>query len=478
MRRTSIDQVAIPTEAILWHDGLLLAPLHFEQLTQRQEELVAYHVRSGFQYAWGVRRLELQPGRLAQNLVAVAQLEVVMPDGLLVTHGDQHTPLQLALSDALLESLRAPGARCPIYLAVPHAAQASGRTRLRSVERADAELSRVRPNARLVAEADLTPAAEVHLPLLHLKFEKQQLQVESFLPPLLDIDLAPLDGQPSLRARGKALYRRLGETERQLAAVAAECGERLRRLELREQLHCVSCGIPQLGGTLTLDSVTPLQLYLALCGVLGGLAILRNLAEAAPEVPPYLHRNPGQTFSALFGLIDARLDTIERRCAEQAFDRSAQGFSLMLNMDMLQGWPAHSRLPDGAADALPELQILLVGVRGLAPEQAEHWMAAATIASSTQLDDVRERRVRGAPRYRIDADGGLVLLAAEPDPMAAAAGPAYGIDALGLRTAGTALFAVVPDAGLIRAGQKLVLEAPGSAAPDEMVLLVVAERAP
>jgi hypothetical protein len=105
-------------------------------------------------------------------------------------------------------------------------------------------------------------------------------------------------------------------------------------------------------------------------------------------------------------------------------------------------------------------------------------MAAATIASSTQLDDVRERRVRGAPRYRIDADGGLVLLAAEPDPMAAAAGPAYGIDALGLRTAGTALFAVVPDAGLIRAGQKLVLEAPGSAAPDEMVLLVVAERAP
>jgi hypothetical protein len=40
------------------------------------------------------------------------------------------------------------------------------------------------------------------------------------------------------------------------------------------------------------------------------------------------------------------------------------------------------------------------------------------------------------------------------------------------------LFAIVPDAGLIRAGQKLVLEAPGSAAPDEIVLLIVAERAP
>src|SRR5438045_729292 len=52
MNSTSNDRVAVPTEGMLWHDGLLLAPLHFEQLTQRHEELVAYHVRSGFQYAW------------------------------------------------------------------------------------------------------------------------------------------------------------------------------------------------------------------------------------------------------------------------------------------------------------------------------------------------------------------------------------------------------------------------------------------
>lgn len=475
MRATSTDKVAIPTDAILWHDGLLLAPLHFEQLTQRQEELVAYHVRSGFQYAWGVRRLELQPGKLMQNIVSVAQLEAVMPDGLLVTHGAQHAPLQLAISEGMLDALRVPGARCPIYLAVPVDAQVAGRARLRSVEGDDADLCRVRPNARLVAEADLTPAAEVHLPLLTLKFEKQQLQVEAFLPPLLDIDLVPLDGQPSLRASGLALYRRLAETERQLAAVAAECGDRLRRLELREQLHCVSSGMPQLGGTLTLDCVTPLQLYMSLCGVLGSLAILRSLAEPSPDVPPYLHRNPGKTFATLFGLIDARLDTIERRCTELAFERHAQGFSLVLDPGMLQGWPAHSLLA-GAEDDV--LQVLLVGVRGMAPEQAGHWMAAATIASACHLEDVRERRVRGAARYHIDAEGGLVLLAAETDPMAAAASPRHAIDAQGLRTAGTSLFAIAPDAALVRAGQKLVMEVPGAVSPDEVVLLIGTERTP
>ena len=31
MNSTSTDRVAIPTEGMFWHDGLLLAPLHFEQ---------------------------------------------------------------------------------------------------------------------------------------------------------------------------------------------------------------------------------------------------------------------------------------------------------------------------------------------------------------------------------------------------------------------------------------------------------------
>lgn len=474
MRASSNDRVAIPSEGILWHDGLLLAPVHFEQLTQRHEELVAYHVRSGFQYAWGVRRLALQPGKLAQNIVAVSELEAVLPDGLLVSHDESNAALQLALGDAALDALRAPGARCTIYLAVPAEGKLSGRARLRSVERAEEELCRVQPNARLVAESDLAPGAEINLPLLQLRFERQQLQVDAFLPPLLDTDLAPLDGQASLRASAAALYRRLAETERQLAAVAAECTERLRRLELREQLHCLSAGMPQLGGVLMLEGLTPLQLYLAMAHILGHLAILRNLAEPAPEAPPYQHRNLRKTFDVLFALIDARLDTIERRYAEVAFDRSGSSFILLLDAGMLQGWPAR-KLAAAAGEPTP---VLLVGVRGLSAAQAEQWMAGVLVAPASELDDVRERRVRGLPRYRVETEGGLVLLAAERDPTQDPAAAEQAIDAEGLRTAGTILFAVLPDPQLVRAGQKLVLEAQGSGAPDEIILLVATEARP
>jgi type VI secretion system protein ImpJ len=473
MRTNSSDRVAVPSDGILWHDGLLLAPVHFQQLTQRHEDLVAYHVRSGFQYAWGVRRLALQPGKLAQNVVAVAQLEAVLPDGLLVSRDERQAALQLKLSDAQLDRLRAPGERCIIYLAVP--VEGKGQTagpRLRNIEGDEEELCRVQPDARLVTETDLSPGAESHLPLLRLKFEKQQLQVESFVPPLLDTDLMPLDGQPTLRAAGHSLYRRLADTERQLAAVAAECGERLRRLELREQLHCLSAGLPQLGGTLMLDALPPLQLYLALAHVLGHLAILRDLTEPAPEAPPYDHRDLRRTFDLLFALIDARLDTIERRCSELAFERSAQGYSLMLGAEMLAGWPTRSLVAGTPAEGTP---VLLVGVRGQSADEAEQWIANAGIASAQQMDDVRERRVRGAPRYRVDAEGGLVLLAAERDPLATISAPVLSIDAEGLRTAGTTLFAIAPDPQLIRAGQKLLLEVPSGPAPDEIVLLLAVE---
>lgn len=473
MNSTSTDRVAIPTEGMFWHDGLLLAPLHFEQLTQRHEELVTYHVRSGFQYAWGVRRLALQAGKLAQGVIAVEQLEAVLPDGLLVHHDAASPPLQLVAGDAMLEALRAPGARCTIHLAVPAQGKASGRARLRSVEKDDTDLCRVQPNARLVAEADLAPGAETSLPLLQLRFERQQLQVEAFLPPLLDIEFAPLDGRPSLRAEAMALYRRLAETERQLAAVAAESQDRLRSLELRGQLHCLCAGLPQLGGTLLLDTVTPLQLYMSLAHVLGHLAILRNLSEPAPEAPPYQHRSLRKTFDLLFGLLDARLDTIGRRCSELAFERSTADFSLQLESAMLAGWPTRQLIAGSADVAVP---VLLVGLRGLAAEQAEQWMANALIACEPQLDDVRERRVRGAARYRIDADGGLRVLAAEREQQAISSAPERAIDADGLRTAGTVLFAIAPDAALVRAGQKLFLEAPGSPAPSEIVLLLAVER--
>jgi type VI secretion system protein ImpJ len=43
-------------DAILWHEGMLLHPEHFEQMTSRQELLLQHHASSA-PFAWGISRM-------------------------------------------------------------------------------------------------------------------------------------------------------------------------------------------------------------------------------------------------------------------------------------------------------------------------------------------------------------------------------------------------------------------------------------
>ena len=46
--------------AIHWHEGLLLTPQHFQQLTSRHEALVQYSAAVYSPYCWGLRRFKHQ----------------------------------------------------------------------------------------------------------------------------------------------------------------------------------------------------------------------------------------------------------------------------------------------------------------------------------------------------------------------------------------------------------------------------------
>src|SRR6185503_10016287 len=71
---------------IQWHEGMLLAPQHFQQLSLRHELLVHYHAAQVSPFHWGVRYLEIDPVPLTDGILRVLDLEAVMPDGLAVSH--------------------------------------------------------------------------------------------------------------------------------------------------------------------------------------------------------------------------------------------------------------------------------------------------------------------------------------------------------------------------------------------------------
>ena len=68
-------------QRIEWHEGMLLAPQHFQQVSARLDALVAWHTLAVSPFGWGVRRLALDSALLPAGLFRVRQLEAILPDG-------------------------------------------------------------------------------------------------------------------------------------------------------------------------------------------------------------------------------------------------------------------------------------------------------------------------------------------------------------------------------------------------------------
>jgi hypothetical protein len=95
---------------------------------------------------------------------------------------------------------------------------------------------------------------------------------------------------------------------------------------------------------------------------------------------------------------------------------------------------------------------LLLGVRGpagAAEPDTEKWMDATVIGGGSKLLSLRERRILGARRRRVESDPDLV--------------PPHGVT----------LFSLAPDAEFVVPGEELVIVNPGGGRrPDEIVLYV------
>ncbi|NUB17000.1 type VI secretion system baseplate subunit TssK, partial [Azospirillum brasilense] len=73
-------------DAIDWHDGMLLAPQHFQQQALRHERQLTYHVRQARPFHWGVVHLQVDRVQLVSGLVQVRELEAILPDGIVVDY--------------------------------------------------------------------------------------------------------------------------------------------------------------------------------------------------------------------------------------------------------------------------------------------------------------------------------------------------------------------------------------------------------
>ncbi len=422
-------------EAIQWHEGMLLAPQHFQQLASRQEDLLGYHAAALSPFHWGIRHRKIDPIQLVGGSFRVVELEAVMPDGLLVSDADaENGALSLDLRPFKDTLAAVPQL---VHLAVP-ARRASDATqgewaRYRSEtgrpvrdqndEGPEVTIPRLRPRLRLILGDP--PEKYVSFPLALVAYREQAFELAPYVPPRLRV---PAGSQLGELCEGVA--RRLRES----AVVLAE--QVPLELETRTRIHALVAGLPPLEALLGTGSAHPFTLYLALCAVVGQVAALSRNAMP-PELPPYDHNQLWRSFEAIQRFILEAVDEgTEQKFARYPFTLRKGAFYLQF-------------LPEWMAEPL------VLGVRrreGATEREIVAWMDGCLIGSRSELPSMRARRVLGAAREPAPPDGEL-----QP-------------------TRGVSLYAFEPDPEFVRPGEPLLIvnldDAEGKDRPVEVVLYV------
>lgn len=70
---------------VVWHEGMFLAPHHFQQWDQYYGQLLQERLRVVNPFGWGLMAVRLDADDLANNIVRILALRGVLPDGTVIS---------------------------------------------------------------------------------------------------------------------------------------------------------------------------------------------------------------------------------------------------------------------------------------------------------------------------------------------------------------------------------------------------------
>jgi type VI secretion system protein ImpJ len=394
-------------DPVQWHEGMLLAPQHFQLLSARYEFLLEQAAVGGPLPGWGVRHVLIDRTRLMAGEFRLLEAEVVMPGGFQVVLGRERelavdlTPLAEELrSEPLYVFLAVPARRALATageLARYHSAE-SGPVRDETGE-SEITIPVLRPNLELAVGASL-PARLEGVPVARVRHRDEAYVLDEYEPP-----------SPAL-PDGCSLRQQCAEVVSQVrekALLVAErihggslAGEGIELWQARLQVRSLAAALPGLEALLGLDRVHPQVLYVKMCDLAGQLAALSH-GLIPPLFRPYDHMDPA---ACLLPLV---------RFACQAL---AEGVSENWHRIRLVWEDGEFRArPDpwlNAALASAEPRIVL-GLRGPAGagagEAMVRWCEEALIASVSVREQLIDARALGVPRSAVNRVEGLTQAA-------------------------------------------------------------------
>jgi type VI secretion system protein ImpJ len=317
---------------VVWNEGMLLTPQHFQQWDNYHEDLLSSRVRSILPFEYGVLDLQINREAIANGNFQLTGCRAVLPDGLMINVPDTDgVPDLRPVGDHFNPEAEVLG----VHLAIP--AQKTGAANFQSNgakaginvrflqegalvkdETSGANeqpLAFARPNLRIIFDDELRDGfTAVKIAELE-RTTTGQLQIsENYIPPVLKVSASPWLVN-MLRQLVEILITKsssLGEQRRQSKATLADFTTS--EVAVFWLLHTINSSIPTMAHFFRSPLLHPEKLYLEMAELVGELMTFST--ELHPkDIVKYEHDDLYYTFSNLSAQLRDLLETvIPSRC--------------------------------------------------------------------------------------------------------------------------------------------------------------------
>ena len=392
-------------DAIQWHEGLLLTPQHFQQLSTRHEALIQYGTSLVAPFCWGVRRFKHHQISLTPGKFKVLELEAVMPDGLVVVHGLPDEKRDGTLEIDLSKQADQIGERgILVWVTVGARPNGNGNGETHRYKKFDGDpvadevsaakprsIHRLKPLLGLHAGETL-PNDSVGFPLARVINRASSFSLdEKFIPPLLSVPVNATEGDTSAVAAQRLgemcsqMAQRVRKRAMYLADEARNPGPASRfadEADARSRMLGLAGALPAFEAVLQTGCAHPYQVYVALCSLAGQVATL-GINMFPPAFDAYNHNNLYATFAPVLEFIDRTMD---------------QGLPVAYRSFLFNYNEGAYELRFDSTWMKKKLALGIRGERGMSDDDVVRWGESCLIGSQNRIDLLRANRIRGAVR--------------------------------------------------------------------------------
>ena len=317
---------------IVWNEGMLLTPHHFQQQDNYHEELLSSRIRSVMQHEYGVIELRVNHEAIANGSFQVTNIRAVMPDGLLVNVPDAQAVPDLR---PVGNHFGVEAERLGVHLAVParkmgeanfQASGAAANGNLRYLQEGskvkdetsgtnEQPIAYAKSNLRIIFDDELRDGfTSIKIAELERTPTGQLKMSDAYIPPILQISASAWLAN-MLRQLVEILITKSGSLGEQRRSTNASLADfTTSETAVFWLLNTINASIPTMTHYFHSPMLHPEKLYLEMAALVGRLMTF-SLQDHPKDIVKYDHDDLYFTFYSLSTQLKDLLETvIPSRC--------------------------------------------------------------------------------------------------------------------------------------------------------------------